>query len=94
MCPLHPFAAPIFFLKTQIPHSFELQSKTLHCNQNVGLLRFVLFYYPPQSEGNSKLQPLKLPCFPFSLNHHYFYTDFYVLQESIVHGFFKANDQV
>ena len=47
-----------------------------------------------QSEGNSKLQPLKLPCFPFSLYHHYFYTDSSVLQESIVHGFFKANDQV
>ena len=29
MCPLHPFKAP-FFLETQFPPSFELQSKTLH----------------------------------------------------------------
>ena len=30
MCPLHPFKGPHFFWETQIPHSFELQSKTLH----------------------------------------------------------------
>ena len=54
--------APIFFLETQIPHSFELQSKTPFSNSIVYLSFGLLLSYP-----FAKLLQLHHPGFVFSM---------------------------
>ena len=93
-CALCIPSKPPSFLETQIPHSFELQSKTLHVVKMLvsSVLSFFIIHFKVRV-----IQNFNLPNFLVSLlalTTIIFYTDVSVLQESIVHGFFKANDQV
>ena len=93
MCPLHPFKAPICFGNTN-PSLLWAKSKTLRVVKMFvsSVLSFFIIHFKVRV-----IQNFNLPNFLVSLlalTTIIFYTDFSVLQESIVHGFFKANDQV
>ena len=68
MYPLHPFKAPIF-LETQIPHSFELQSKTLHVVKMLvsSVLSFFIIHFKVRLIQNSNLSNFLVITIIFTL---------------------------
>ena len=86
LCALCIPSKPPLFLETQIPHSFELHSKTLRAVTMLFsyVLSFFIIHFKMRVIQNFNLSNFLVSPF--------FYTDFSVLQESIVNGFFKAND--
>ena len=85
-CALCIPSKPPSFLETQIPHSFELQSKTLHVVKMLvsSVLSFFIIHFKVRVIQKSNLSNFLVTTIIFTLTS--------VLQESIVHGFFKAND--
>ena len=86
LCALCVPSKPPLFLETQIPHSFQLHSKTLHAVKMLfsSVLSFFIIHFKMRV-----IQNFNVSNFLVSL---FFTLTFSVLQESIVNGFFKAND--
>ena len=93
MCPLHPFKAPIFFGNTN-PSLLWAKSKTLHVVKMFvsSVLSFFIIHFKVRVIQNFNLSNFLVSL--LALTTIIFHTDFSVFQESFVHGFFKANDQV
>ena len=90
MCPLHPFKAPIFFGNTNPSHLWA-KSKTLHVVKMLvsSVLSFFIIHFKVRVIQNFNLSNILVSL--SALSTIIFYTDISVLQESIVHGFFKGS---
>ena len=83
-CALCIPSKPPSFLETQIPHSFELQSKTFHVVKMLvsSVLSFFIIHFKVRVIQNFNLSNFLVSL--LALTTIIFYTDFSVLQESIL----------